>query len=503
MQYSKKPDTLERKAYQLIISRLNGDDINDKDYSEKIIALVKKGLGGFIVFGGEKDGITGFINHLQAISEIPLFIASDIERGVEQQIKGATPFSCPMATAAAIDKDRPEDINLLENALRAVAEEAIALGINMPLIPVMDVNQNPDNPIICTRAFSDTPETVSWFGTMYIRILEQSGLISCPKHFPGHGDTSIDSHISLPIISKSYDDLMKTDIMPFAEALTKGARSIMIGHLTVPALDSRPASLSSKVISGLLRDGLGFNGLVLTDALNMNALKDFGNVPVECINAGADILLHPSDADETATELLSAVKSGKITMERIDSSIEHILNTKDRIIKKATSKTTGCLTSDYNNNRELSGQIVNRSITLVKSGPSLLPIRNKKTHVVLAGDPSLYEASPLKDHFRVSTLDNAGRLKGDTILFALFTSVRAWKGSSGIDTGDMNRILELMRRYNNSIVISFGSPYVLRYFTEADMLIAAYEATIQAQKAVIKCLSGELNFMGRLPIKLS
>jgi len=496
LQYSKKLDTLERKAYQLIISRLNGDDINDKDYSEKIIALVKKGIGGFIVFGGEKDGITRFINELQAISEIPLFIASDIERGVEQQVKGATPFSCPMAIAAAIDKARPEDINLLENALRAVAEEAIDLGINMPLIPVLDVNQNPDNPIICTRAFSDNPETVSWFGTHYIKILEQSGLISCPKHFPGHGDTSIDSHISLPVINKAYDDLMKTDIMPFAEAINKGTQSIMIGHLTVPALDSRPASLSGKVISGLLRDELGFNGLVLTDALNMNALKDFGNVPVECINAGADILLHPSDADETATELLSAVKSGKITMERIESSIDLIVNTKHSFKKMRSTKV------DYDKNRTLSSQIVNRSITLVKSTPSLLPIRNKETHAVLAGDPSLYGPSPLKDHFRVSTIDNAGRLKGDTILFALFTSVRAWKGSSGIDTGDMNRILELMKRYNNSIVISFGSPYVLRYFTEAAILIAAYEATILAQEAVIKCLSGELDFMGRLPIKL-
>ena len=498
MQNSKKLNTLEKKIYQLIISRLNGDEIHDKVYQEKITGLVKKGIGGFIVFGGEKDEITEFLNRIQAISEIPLFIASDIERGVEQQIRNTTPFSCPMAIAAAIDKDRPEDISLLENALRVVAEEAVDIGINMPLIPVMDVNQNPDNPIICTRAFSDDPETVSWFGTQYIKILEQSGLISCSKHFPGHGDTSIDSHISLPIISKSNDDLMKTDIMPFAEAINKGTGSIMIGHLTVPALDSRPASLSSKVISGLLRNKLGFNGLVLTDALNMNALKDFGNVPVECINAGADILLHPSDADETATELLSAVKSGKISEDKIDSSIRRIINTKSSLNSKKEN------TIDYDKNRKFSNQIVDKSITLVKNTSSLLPMRNKAgTHVVLAGDPALYESSPLKEHFRtVSSVDSTGPLKTETVLFALFTSVKAWKGSSGIDTGDMNRILELMKRNNNSIVISFGSPYVLRYFTEADMLIAAYEATIQAQKAVIKCLIGEMDFMGRLPIKL-
>ena len=491
-----KPDTLEKTAYQLIIGRLNGNEIRDETYQEKITGLVRKGIGGFIVFGGEKDEITDFIGKIQAISEIPLFIASDIERGVEQQISNTTSLSCPMAIAAAIDKNNPEDIALLENALVAVAEEAVAIGINMPLVPVMDVNQNPDNPIICTRSFSDDPEVVSWFGSRYIKILEGSGLISCAKHFPGHGDTAIDSHISLPIISKSYDDLLKTDIMPFAEAINKGTGSIMIGHLTVPALDSRPASLSSEVISGLLRGKLGFNGLVLTDALNMSALKDFGNVPVECINAGADILLHPADADETAAELVSAVKSGEISPERIESSIGRIMNFKSGLNSRRAN-------IDYDKNRRLSNQIVEKSITLVKKTSSLLPINNKRAHLVFAGEPALYESSPLKEYFNsFSAIEESTTTKEDIVLFALYTSVKAWHGTSGINAEDMNRIGELIRRSGNSIIISFGSPYVLRYFTGADILIAAYEATIQAQKALIKCLSGEMDFIGRLPIKL-
>src|SRR5208283_1144494 len=177
---------------------------------------------------------------------------------------------------------------LLEDALKCVTDEAIDNGINLPLIPVMDVNQEPDNPIICTRAFSDDTETVSWFGSEYIRALEQAGLMSCAKHFPGHGDTVVDSHIALPVIKKTREDLKGIDLVPFIKAIKAGVSSIMVGHLAVPSLDDVPASLSRKIMYGLLREELGFNGLILTDALDMHALSGTSDVPVKCINAGAD-----------------------------------------------------------------------------------------------------------------------------------------------------------------------------------------------------------------------
>src|SRR5208282_2428728 len=228
-------EELEKRLYQLVINRLNGDGIHDASYRKALFNLVKKGLGGFIIFGGAKGEIKDFILELQSLAEIPLFIASDIERGVGQQIKGANSVPCPMAMAAALDRGSPEDALLLENALKGIADEAIDNGINMPLIPVMDVNQEPDNPIICTRAFSDDPETVSWFGSEYIRTLEHAGLISCAKHFPGHGDTAIDSHIALPVINKSREDLKSTDLVPFVKAIETGVSSVMIGHLAVPS----------------------------------------------------------------------------------------------------------------------------------------------------------------------------------------------------------------------------------------------------------------------------
>lgn len=279
---------LEKRLYQLIIARLNGDRIESQGYQKNIIELVKKGIGGFILFGGEKDKVRRFIPHTQSISKIPLFIASDIEHGVGQQIINTTMFPCQIAFAAAINKDAPEDVKILRDALKAIAHEAADCGINMPLIPVLDVNQMPDNPIICTRAFSDKPQVVAWFGSEYIKAIEDTGLLSCAKHFPGHGDTS-------------KEDLLSADIMPFMQAIKDGISSIMVGHLSIPSIDKKPASLSKKVITDLLRKELGFEGLILTDVLMMSALKDAGDVPVECVNAGVNILLHPADADDTVS----------------------------------------------------------------------------------------------------------------------------------------------------------------------------------------------------------
>ncbi|MDI6801970.1 MAG: glycoside hydrolase family 3 N-terminal domain-containing protein [Thermodesulfovibrionales bacterium] len=487
-------DSLKRKLYQLIICRLDGDKTHENSYRDRVFSLIEKGIGGFIIFGGENTKATDFIHKLQSIAEIPLFIASDIECGVGQQIKNATSFPCQMAVSAAINKNKPKDVLILENAVRAIANEAIDIGINMPLIPVMDVNQNPDNPIICTRAFSDNPKDVAWFGSQYIRILEGMGIISCAKHFPGHGDTAIDSHIALPVINKSKDDLIRIDLAPFIHSIKSGVSSIMIGHLTVPAFDSKPASLSKKIITDLLRKELGFDSLIITDALNMNALKDFGNVPAECIKAGVNVLLHPVDADMTVKELLSAIESKEISEDQIDSSLGRIMRAKKKInnIKKADV--------NYEAHTFISEQISNMSITLVKSSPGILPIsKDKNAHILFAGDSEIYKSSLLKNYFN----DELQTTNSELLVVAILTSVAAWKGNSGISDGEKQRIIELIKQAKKSIVISFGSPYVLRHFKEADMLIAAYEPSEQAQVAVIKCLIGEIGFQGKLPVKIN
>src|SRR5512139_2417999 len=254
------PLPVERKLYQLLVPRLEGDRIKDTRYRGMAEDLVRRCVGGFILFGGGVDDLPGFLDSLQALSEEPLFIASDIERGTGQQVRGNTSFPCPMAFAAAIGRNDPEDLRLLTSCLKAVAAEAKGIGINMPLLPVLDVNRNPDNPIVCTRAFSDRPDDVAWFGEIFIRVLEGEGLLSCAKHFPGHGDTAVVSHLALPVIDKPIEALRQEDLPPFERVIQAGVSSIMVGHLAVPCLDIRPASLSARTIVGLLRGDLGFHG---------------------------------------------------------------------------------------------------------------------------------------------------------------------------------------------------------------------------------------------------
>ena len=489
---------LEKKLYQLIIRRLDGDRIGSASYKKKIFDDIDLGIGGFILFGGGRDEIRTVLDEMQSAAETPLFIASDVERGVGQQLQGCTIFPCQMAVSAGIDRSNPGDVSLLERGVMTIAGEAKDIGINMPLMPVLDVNQNPDNPIICTRAFSDKPEDVAWFGKKYTEILESAGLISCAKHFPGHGDTSSDSHILLPVISKSYDQLMAVDILPFKEAVEAGARSIMVGHLRIPSVDLRPASLSGKIITDILRSELGFDGLVLTDALNMNALQDIKDVSAQCLQAGADILLHPADPESTVRELMEGLASNKVTEEQIDMALQRIMKAK-KTFQKSVRRDI-----DYEHHKAIASLITEMSISLVRKKAGLLPIADRDAvHLIFAGDPELFQASPLKNYYRSWSIAIEGmEAEQDICIFAVFTNIAAWKGSSGINDDEKKRIQELIRKARHSIVISFGSPYVLRHFPEADVLIAAYEPAEQAQTAVVNCLDGLMDFKGKLPIDL-
>jgi beta-N-acetylhexosaminidase len=489
----------KQKLYQLIISRLDGESISSAPYREKISSLIQNGIGGFIVFGGMKDEVKQFITSAQSASNIPLFIASDIEKGVGQQVEGTTAFPCQMALAAATDYNHPADLKAFDAVFEAVADEAIDIGINMPFIPVLDVNINPDNPIICTRAFSDNPETVSRFGERAVKVLENRGLISCAKHFPGHGDTSIDSHISLPVISKSRESLMSTDIIPFRKAIDTGVSSIMMAHLIISEIDALPASLSKKVMSGLLRDELGYEGLVLTDALTMDALNDFENVPARCIQAGADIILHPSDAHAVVHELEHGVESGQLQESVIDTAVERILSYKSGLKNVRRPEVT------YDDHARLSSLLAGKAVTLLKGPAQGFPIRSlQDISLVYSADEDKHDISALRN--AVTAFVNIQNYKGEglsgTVIISLFTRIAAWEGSSGIENAEIETIKTIIRSSERSIVISFGSPYVLGHFSEADVLIAAYDSDPQAQKAVLKALTGEIGFTGLLPVSL-
>jgi hypothetical protein len=273
----------------------------------------------------------------------------------------------------------------------------------------------------------------------------------------------------------------------------------MIGHLSIPDIDTKPASLSKKMITDILREELGFDGLVLTDALIMSALDNIDNVPLQCIEAGADILLHPADPDVTVKELISAAESKRIIEERIEDAFKRIIRIKTGLQGEIDHDI------DYQRNAVLSSQITDRSVSLIKStsGKLLVPDYSK-VHLILAGDSELFRSSPLRKYFtHISTIDDEIEFENRYPVFAIFTSVAAWKGSSGISESKKERIRQLIKKARRSMVISFGSPYVLRHFKEAQILIAAYEATGQAQVAVMKCLEGRKDFRGKIPVSLA
>jgi len=489
--------SMTKKLYQLVISRLDGDRINNSAYRKTIFRLIRNGIGGFILFGGRRDAVKQFTGELQKVSEIPLFIASDIERGTGQQVSGSTIFPCQMAVAAAIDRTRADDLHLLEEAIVAIAREASYVGINMPLIPVLDVNQDPDNPIICTRAFSDDPEVVSWFGSHYIRILEQSGLVSCAKHFPGHGDTSVDSHLWLPVIQKSYEALKNTDIKPFRDSIMQGVSSIMVGHLSVPAIDVLPSSLSQEIYR-LLRDDLQFTGLILTDALTMSALHGLPDPAVRCLRAGADILLHPADPDETVNSLMSAMVAGNLAEDRVEDAYARVLSRKARLSPGVQGNV------DFKSHAILSARLSEKSVSLVKRGSGKVPLaKDEKVQVFIAGDQepsSLNFLRTLSPDIRKCS-DHAD-IGGVTAVVAIFSTVSAWKGSAGIADDQREKIRTIAGSFPKSIIISFGNPYILRYFGEADVLVAAFEGSGHAQKTVAEWLRGSRELEGGIPVRL-
>jgi beta-glucosidase len=296
------------------------------------------GVGGVIFWGGNAGELTLRIQQLQAWAEYPLLIAADIEEGVGQRFTGATWFPPPMALNAIAQTDVAAAIEYARQMGAITAREALAIGINWILAPVVDVNNNPANPVINIRAFGETPEIVSQLATAYIHGAAAYPVLTCAKHFPGHGDTSTDSHWALPVITHDRARLEAIELPPFQAAMRAAVDSIMSAHLLIPALDADlPATLSQPILTGQLRDKLGFEGLISTDALVMGAIADrYGadEAAVMAVAAGSDIILMPVDPEIAINSVCAAVASGRISAERIKESVGRIWRSKQKLFQE-------------------------------------------------------------------------------------------------------------------------------------------------------------------------
>jgi beta-glucosidase len=303
----------------------------------KLQHLIELGVGGVILLGGSAAEIAFRTQQLQSWANIPLLIAADIEEGVGQRFAGATWFPPPMAIGAIASRN----LNLAQTYAAQMgaitAQEALAVGINWVLAPVVDVNNNPDNPVINVRSFGDNPAVVSQLATAYIQGAQSHPVLTAAKHFPGHGDTTADSHLDLPIIPHSPARLTEIELPPFQAAIAAGVDAVMSAHLLIPSWDTEyPATLSSRILTQL-RQNMGFAGLIVTDALVMGAIANrYGanEAPVLAVAAGADILLMPVDPEGAIQAVCAAVESGRISQQRIRASVERIWQAKLKVVGK-------------------------------------------------------------------------------------------------------------------------------------------------------------------------
>jgi beta-glucosidase-like glycosyl hydrolase len=429
--------------HQFMVPRLNGEEI-ERDI-ERYLRLAREGVAGFIVFGGELDSLREGLRKLQKESGAPLIVASDLEQGLGQQVRGGTLFPPAMAVAEAAG----DDPSLLRAVFKCMADEARHAGINTILAPVLDVNTNPANPVISTRAFGEEPERVSAVGSEMVRVLRGEGVEACGKHFPGHGDTGMDSHISLPRVEKSLSELEACEVLPFRRAVSAGLGMIMLGHLSVPAMEPSgiPVSLSARAV-GYLREKVGFKGIVTTDAMNMGGLEAYGaeEAALMALRAGVDLLLHPEEPERLARVLED--KGRGLDARRLTGFRRTL------IPHPMGGRPSGGVA--------LSREVTRRAIRV--EGP-LRPLQ--EPFVLILNDDSqekglpfirrMREGFPSLGHLALrSGPEQLPRMRGEVIV-AVFSEIRGWKG--GTPPWVKRTVRELRERAE--IFISFGSRHLI------------------------------------------
>jgi beta-glucosidase len=346
--------TLAQMAAQMVVVRTTGHlfdheiqyPIWEADRATLDHYIQELGIGGVILLGGSAAEVGLKTQQLQSRSGVPLLVAADIEEGVGQRFSGATWFPPPMALDAVAEQDLGLALTYAEQMGRITAQEAVAIGLNWLLAPVVDVNNNPNNPVINVRAFGSSAARVQRLTQAFIRGARDGGVLTTAKHFPGHGDTALDSHLEMPVLPHSWERLQELEWIPFRGAIAAGVDSIMTAHLKVPSLDAEhPATLSAATLTGVLRQTLGFNGLIVTDALVMGAItRTYGpyEAAVMAVEAGADILLMPSDPAGVIRALVEAVNTGRMLQERLLASVERIWRAKQRVASLLTVPPESC-----------------------------------------------------------------------------------------------------------------------------------------------------------------
>jgi beta-N-acetylhexosaminidase len=519
--------TLRQRVAQLVLPWIRGGRIapGSADHQRLRRWIEQDEVGGLIVSRGPAGEFGPAMNAVQAMARVPLLIVSDLETGPGMRLTGGTNFPPAMAFGAAADEE------LAREAGRVTGREARAVGIHLTLGPVLDVNHNPRNPIINTRSFGEDPALVARMGAAWVEGAREEGLLTAGKHFPGHGATGLDSHIGLPVISTGAEELSAVDLVPFEAAIARGMEGVLVGHLAVAALDGAdapPASISPNVVGGLLREQLGFRGLVFTDALNMGAITrryTVSEASIRAILAGADVLLQPPGERTVIDAVVAAVQSGRIPAARIDESARRVLAAKavaglhreTRVQPVAGRQRVGSA-----GHAEVVRRVAEASITLGRDRTGQVPLApgaRRILHVVYSRTGSQFAAPSLAAALQAegrtvqtvrvdartpaatfATLRERARA-ADLVIVSANVFPREYVGIEL--QGGFPRFAEEVAASGKPVVaISFGTPYLLSYFPSVPTYLLAWSSTAESQRAVARALLGRAEIRGTLPVTL-
>ena len=530
--------TLREKIAQLVVIPFSGHPLNTrtKDYRKFIHLVQQENVGGMIlvnVAGGRIVAkanpleAASFINRMQRLAKVPLIVGGDFERGASMRVDDTTAFPHAMAFTASRDPNEAR----MEGEI--TAREARALGVHWIFFPDADVNNNPDNPIINIRSYGENPDDVSAFVSAFIQgahSVSSAKVLVTAKHFPGHGDTATDSHLNLATIPGDKARLDAVEFAPFRAAIKSGVDSVMTAHLAVPAIEdpSIPATLSPKILTGLLREELGFRGIVVTDALDMGGIGQgfaVGEAAVRALEAGADVLLMPPDAEAAINAVEAAVKSGRLTQKRIETSVMRLLTAKAGLglaQKKLVDLEGVHEVVDSVESNAVAQRIAERAVTLVKNEGALVPLREPASTAffALAEGRALVEGQAFSAELhRRGQNGNVMVLDGTTseadldaalqkqsgakeYVVAAFVSFAAYKGNVALGGGFPQFVEKLIATGKPVTFLALGNPYLLRNFPKVSAYLTTYSTVPLAEFAAVKALFGEIAITGKLPVTI-
>ncbi len=522
--------SLSQKVGQMIIAESDGHYNSDDDSAYRLLdKLVKEEkIGGIMFLKGGAFSAAMLANHFQSLAPRPLLMSADMERGLAMRLSGATEFPPNMALAATLDS------RFAAKMAQAIAKEAKVVGLQQDYGPTLDLNINPLNPIINTRSFGDNVALTIEMSHAVIEGLQSNGIIATAKHFPGHGDVSVDSHISLPVLRADRQQLEDYELKPFKAAIEQGVISVMIGHLAVPKLTGtmEPASISKIIVTDLLRHELGFQGLIITDALNMKALYNGQNVPdvsIKAVQAGNDLLLFSPDPELTHRSIVQAVEKGLVPIEQIDASVRRILQAKqwlDIEHHKLVDLNRVQENASPESHRDLAKEIAEASVTLVKDDNHFMPLRRVSSgnllNIILQDKTNLEVGKGYiknidnyytADHIRIDPGADSLRYANATEMAmkapaVIVTSyVQALSGSGTLKLTEkqqefVHSLATMMPKEKPLIFISLGTPYLINYFPELTTYLCTYSSKEESEEYAVKALKGKLKPRGVLPVSL-